>query len=353
MYDMNYKIYKYIDKLTDEYVEFDELLKQNNLKFAEAKQQSKQFKEEFYAMLAKYSIRSQNLVVICCDLMERICQRSDDSDLHYLYLCVMTNFGLLISTDSDRTEEQLIRNYFDQWEALQELTDFCKSQNENFRKYQELLKHLKKPIMLKHNEYAEEADLLYRLTIQHTFLYESSSNEIYRDNLNTLLTYINSDETLRLVKPYIIFAVLARKTGMMQNRPHFMSNLKAVLQYQDYNIYKDNGKNFNRYQSELELYDHLQRSYIDDDDVDMGLCDFCFANLSPLSEWYYMNCELNEDIPMRLSRKILTVMPKSFPDILSYSDYEEMNESEIQLYGGAAFELKDKMLQTADDFLKI
>ncbi|MCM1235124.1 MAG: hypothetical protein NC489_33915 [Ruminococcus flavefaciens] len=85
----------------------------------------------------------------------------------------------------------------------------------------------------------------------------------------------------------------------------------------------------------------------------MGLCDFCFANLSPLSEWYYMNCEPNEDIPMCLSRKIQTVMPKSFPDILSYMDYNEMNEDELQLYGDAAFELKDKMLQTAEYFLKI
>lgn len=277
------------------------MLKRNNLTFAEAQQQAKQFKEEFYAMLARYSIRSQNLVVICCDLMERIYQQFDNLDLQYLYLCVMTNFGLLISTDPHRIEEQLIRNYFDQQKSLQELMDFCKSQNENFRKYQELLKHLKNPMMLKHNEYAEEADLLYHLTIQYTFLYESAGSEIYKDNLNALITYINSDETLRRIKPYIIFAVLARKTGMMQNRPHFMPNLKSVFQYQDYNIYKDNGKNFNRYQSELELYDHLQRSYIDDNDVDMELCDFYFANLSPLSEWYYMNCEPNEDIPMRLS----------------------------------------------------
>lgn len=353
MYDIDYEIYQYINELADKYVEFDELLKQNHLTFIEAKQQAKQFKKKFYTLLEKYNIRSQNLVVICCDLMDCIYQQADNPDLQYLYLCVMTNFGLLIRTDPDPTEEQIIRNHLNQQELLRELTDFCKSQNENFRKYQELLKHLKKPIKVKNIEYEEESDWLYHITIQHTFLYESTDSKVYKDNLNALLTYINSDETLRLVKPYIIFAVLARKTGMMQNRPHFMPNLKAILQYQDYNIYKDNGKNFNRYQSELELYDHLQRSYIDDDDVDMGLCDFCFMNLSPLSEWYYMNCEPNEDIPMCLSRKIQTVMPKSFPDILSYVDYEKMNEDELQLYGDAAFELKDKMLQTAEYFLKI
>lgn len=353
MYDMDYELYKYIDELADRYVEFDELLKRNHLTLTEAQQQAEQFREEFYALLAKYSIQNQNLVVICCNLMERIHQQSDNPDLQYLYFCMVTDFGLLVRTDPDPTNEQIIRNYFHQQEALQELIDFCKIQNENFRKYRELLEYLKKPIKMKNAEYVEESELLYHLTIQHTFLYESAGNEIYRENLNALLTYINSDKTLRLVKLYLIFAVLARKTGMMQNRPHFMPNLKAIFQYQDYSIYKDNGKNFNCYQSELELYDHLQRSYMDDDDVDMELCDFCFANLSPLSEWYYMNCEPNENIPMRLSRKIRTVMPKSFPDILSYEDYEKMTENELMIYGDAALELKEKMLQISEEFLKI
>lgn len=353
MYDIDYEIYKYINELADQYVETDELLKRNHLTFDEAQQQAKQFKEKFYVLLEKYSIRSQNLVVICHDLMERISQQSGNPDFQYLYLCIMTDFGLLVRTDPYTTDEQKIRNYLRQYEAIKELTDFWKSQSENSRKLQELREYLKKPICVKNNTYAEESDFLYQLTVQHTFLYESVGNEVYMDNLNALLIYINSDEKLRLVKPYILFAVLARKTGMMQHRSHFMPNLKAVFQYQDYNIYKDNGKNFNLYQSELELYDHLQRSYIDDDDVDMKLCDFCFANLSSLSEWYYMNCEPNEDIPMSLKRKIQTIMPKSFPDILSYEDYENMNEDEIQMYGDAAGELQEKMLRTAENFLKI
>lgn len=353
MYDIDYEIYKYINELADQYVETDELLKRNRLTFDEAQQQAKQFKEKFYALLEKYSIRSQNLVVICYDLLERISQQPDNPDFQYLYLCVMTDFCLLVRTDPDPDDEQKIRNYLRQHETMQELTAFLQSQSKNSMKLQEIREYLKKPICVKNNTYAEESDFLYQLTVQHTFLYESVGNEVYRDNLNALLIYINSDEKLRLVKPYILFAVLARKTGMMQHRSHFMPNLKAVFQYQDYNIYKDNGKNFNLYQSELELYDHLQRSYINDDDVDMKLCDFCFANLSPLSEWYYMNCEPNECILKTLKRKIRTVMPKSFPDILSRTDYETMNEDEIQMYGDAAGELQEKMLRTAENFLKI
>ena len=345
MYDIDYEIYKYINELADQYVELDELIKHNHLTFDEVQQCVKQFKEQFYSLLSKYSIGSQNLVVTCYDLMEHIKHQPANPDLQYLYFCVITDVGLLNKVLGERTEEQEIRNYLRQCELIQELTEFLKSQSKSIRKYQELLEYLKNPIKIKNAECDEESDFLYHLTIQHTFLYNSIKNEAYKDNLKSLLIHINSDEKLKTIKPYIIFAVLARKTGMMQKRAHFMPNLKAIFQYQDYNILKDNGKNFNQYQSELELYDHLRRAYIDD--VDIDFCDFCFANLSPLSEWYYMNCEPNEEIPMVIDRKILTIMPKSFPVILSYEDYESLSEDEFNMYSEAGEKLKEKMLRMA------
>ena len=354
MYDIDYEINKYIDEQADCYVSFHDLLKQNHLTFEEAKQRVKKFKEKFYGLLSKYSISNQNLVKTCYELMEHISKQPYNTDLQYLYFCIITDFGLLSETNThDHTEEQKIRNYLHQNEHLQELTAFLKLQSDNSRKLNELREHLKKPVQIKHIECTEESDLLYHLTVQHTFLYESVGNEVYKDNLNALLMHINSDEKLKTIKPYMIFAVLARKTGMMQKREHFMPNLKAVFQYQNYNIYSDNGKNFNRYQSELELYDHLRRSYSDDNYIDTPFCDFCFANLSPLSEWYYLNCEPNEDIPMTLGRKVLTVMPESFPMIFSYEDYGKLDENEIQMYCDAEEKLKEKMLRTSEKFLKI
>ena len=346
MYDIDYEIYKYINNMAGQYVELDELLKQNHLAFDKAKQKVKQFKEKFQSLLEKYAIGTQNLVVTCYDLIECMEEQPDNPDLQYLYLCIMTDFGLLNEINArDRTEEQEIRNYLRQRELIQELTEFLKSQSESVRKYLELLEYLKKPIKIKDAECEEETDFLYHLTIQHTFLHDSIKNEVYKDNLKSLLIHINSDEKLKPIKPYIIFAVLARKTGMMQKRENFMPNLKAIFQYQEYNILKDNGKNFNQYQSELELYDHLRRTYFEESDI--NFCDFCFANLSPLSEWYYLHCEPNEEIPMVIDRKILTIMPKSFPVILSYEDYEKMDEDEIRMYGDVAEELKEKMLRTA------
>ena len=194
MYDIDYEIYKYINELADQYVELDDLLKKNHLTIEEAKQKVKQFKEKFYSLLERYAIGSQNLVVTCYDLIERIKQQPDNSDLQYLYLCVMTDFGLLNEINAnDRTEEQEIRNYIRQNELIQELTEFLKSQSESVNKYYELLEYLKKPIKIKDAEYAEESDFLYHLTIQHTFLHGSIKNEVYQDNLKSLLIHINRD----------------------------------------------------------------------------------------------------------------------------------------------------------------
>lgn len=346
IYDVDYEIYKYINKLADQYIEFDDLLKQNHLTIEEAKQKVKQFKEKFHSLLKKYYISSHNLVETCYDLMEHIKHQPDNPDLQYLYFCIMTDVGLLNKTLDERTEEQEIRNYLRQNKLVQELTEFLKSQSESAVKYQRLLEYLKKPIKIKNAECEEETDFLYHLTIQHTFLHDSIKNEVYKDNLKSLLIHINSDETLKSIKPYIIFAVLARKTGMMQKRTHFMPNLKAVFQYQEYNILKDNGKNFNQYQSELELYDHLRRAYLEDADVDF--CDYCFANLSPLSEWYYLYCEPNEEIPMTLGRKIYLSKPLCFPRLLSFEDSEQLNDIEFQMYDDAAEKLENQMLDIVE-----
>lgn len=56
---------------------------------------------------------------------------------------------------------------------------------------------------------------------------------------------------------------------------------------------------------------------------------------------------------MNLKTKILTVMPKSFPCILSYEEYDELNEDEIELYTEAVAKLQEKMLQVAENFLKL
>lgn len=355
-YDFDYEIYKYINEQAENYVTLRALLEQNNLTFSKARKKVQKFKADFSNLLSEYNIDNDNTVKMYSELMERINENPDNTDLQYLYICVMTDSGLLNKIDSNkRIKEQQIRNYICQNEKIQELSDFLRLQTENRNKLYKIQKHLKKALQIKDINCSEESDLLYKLTLQYTFLYRNSDNEIYRYNLDSLLIHINSDENLKSVKPYIIFAVLSRKHGMIQNRADFIPNFKTVFQYQSYNIMNDNGKNFNNYQSYTELYDNLRRFYECDKEVDIELSDFCFANLCPLSEWYYIWCETNEEIPMNFRRKVCSLKPISFPMIYRYYDYSDYDIDEFKAEYPEIYEIWEKTVTPdfTEEFLDI
>ncbi len=83
-----------------------------------------------------------------------------------------------------------------------------------------------------------------------------------------------------------------------------------------------NGKNFDNYQCYIELYETLRQFYRDDSNVNLPFCDYCFANLCPLSRWYYENCEPNEQIPMNIQQKAEMITAMIFPDL--YDDSEDV-----------------------------
>lgn len=345
MEDFDYEIYRYIDEMMEDYVPFNTLLKRNGLTFVSALDKVKKFRLNFKRLLLKYDIKADNIVTICYDIIKRIRSAPDNNELKYIYFCIVTDVGLLNDINShDWNNEQKIQVYLEQKEQIEELSEFFESQSGNYKKMLLLQEYLKKISPVEKNDSGEEFDLLYKLTLQYRFLYSSSENRIYRENLKALLCQINSDKKLCSVKSYVLFAVLSRKHGMMKKREYFLPNLKSVFQYQAYNIYNDNGKNFNYYQSYVELYENLRRFYIEDNDIDISLCDFCFANLCPLSEWYYIYCRPDFIIPMNLKVKLMNTVKISFPDIICYNDYADYDISEFEYNYSNIYKLWDKLL---------
>ena len=86
----------------------------------------------------------------------------------------------------------------------------------------------------------------------------------------------------------------------MMEREHYSPNIPKVFDYQAYTVHRDNNKNFDTYQSYLELYGQLRESY--EGEIDGFMTDYCMANTSNLCEWFYENCELDDVIPMSLSQ---------------------------------------------------
>ncbi len=326
-YDIEYEMFRYIDEQAENYVTLKELLLQHGSSYDEALRKASEFKEKYYRLLEKHGIKHQNLVSLCYDLASQLKYSSDSQELLYLYFCTITDTGLL---SEKQAGEQAIRNYFQQSEKVHELTVFSHKESECKKRLRKIMLNMKKTAPIGTADDLQEFQLLYELTLQHTFLYGAGKSKVYKDNLHSLLMNINGNEFLKPLKPYMVFAVLSRKHGMMQNREHYIPNLQTPFQYQEYQIYTDNGKNFNLYQSYLELYDHLRRTYESDETVDLTLCDHCFANFSPLSEWYYMYCQPDTQIPMNLKQTVKNDMAGSFPMLCCYEDYGDCDVAEFE-----------------------
>jgi len=324
-------ISSYIDEESDAYISLNQLLKMKKVSFEEAKTEIVNFKNKFIELAAKYDISLLSIAHTCIDLITKIKEEPNNSELQYIYLCIISDSGVLNTINSEaNTDEQIIRNYFHQSDLIDKLSEYLQSHINYSKKLKEIRNHLNKTIHIENGKFEHEATTICQLIRDNGYMDVSLNYDILKDNIENLIMNIKSDSLLNSVKPYIIFAVLSRKNGMMQNRERFLPNIKSVFQYQQYNIFCDNGKNFSNYQTNIEFYCDLCELYCSDNTSDMDLCDFCFAYLSPLSEWYYTQCQPESDIPMLISRKIHQAKPANFPMLFCYEKYSDYDYTKFK-----------------------
>lgn len=226
--------------------------------------------------------------------------------------------------DGKRSKEVTVRNYFRQKTVTERLMQAISEQ----KPMRERLEQLRQSMKQSHSAVVsvpEEETAVYRLSLQYQELSEGEDSHVYADNVAALVQQINSHPECRKIKPFLLFAALHRKGGYMLKRPHFQVNLENLLESAFYHIEKDNGKNFKDYRFGVELYEHFRRFYAEDLSVDLAFSDYCFANLTNLSEWYYGYCEPNEEIPMTLLRTAATLKSPLFPMLRTDAMYKDFD----------------------------
>ncbi len=284
---------RWLDKEADESDPIDDILKSKDITQEYALACAEKFRSKFYESLKSCSIQSDNISGIIMGVCELI-KRDKSEEAMFLYTAIAAEKGLLFGNCTHA--EQLVSLWLEHDEKVRILTKMIALAPA----YKKRLDHLKSVSgnKLSAEIELEEQALLYRMALQHKFLNSDSDKNILLENTGELIRCVNANEHYRCIKPYIYSAVLSRKHKMMTNRRNYSPNLSEIFKYMGYKIDADNGKNYDTYQSYLELYEQLRRHY--SDECDIGLSDYCFAELSNLSEWYYENCEPNEEIPMTL-----------------------------------------------------
>jgi hypothetical protein len=292
MNDYEY-LQRWLDDEASENDSIDDILKSKDITKDHALTCAEKFRSKFYELLKRNDIQADNISGIIKGICELI-KRDKSEEAMLLYTAIAAEKGLLFGNYTD--SEQLISLWLEHDEKVRILTKMI-ALAPAYKKRLDQLQRVNENKLSAEIELEEQA-LLYRMALQHKFLNTDSDKNILLENLGELIRCVNANEHYRCIKPYIYSAVLSRKHKMMTSRRNYSPNLSEIFKYMGYKIGVDNGKNYDTYQSYLELYEQLRRHYSDECDIEFS--DYCFAELSNLSEWYYENCEPNEEIPMAL-----------------------------------------------------
>ncbi|MDE6034849.1 MAG: hypothetical protein K2G36_02955 [Ruminococcus sp.] len=289
------ELHRWLDEQAENDISTEELLQEYGLTIENASEQADLYREKFFELLRKYGICSDNISVMIAEL-DRLIYKNQNEDLLFVYTALATEKGLLFGNMED--EEQKILCWLKQSGHAEKFSKAVRME----KIYQKLLESLSgfSEIPEAGETDTEEQTLLYQMSLQHDFLYKGRKSNFFLENIGELVRKVNACPELKVIKPYVYSAVLSRKHKLMTDRKNYSPNFANIFERTDYKIKTDNGKNFDTYQSYLELYDQLRRYYYDESDIDFS--DYCFAHLNNLSEWYYENCEPNEEIPMTLER---------------------------------------------------
>lgn len=290
------EINRLIDEAADEYQPLEEILEQHGLTFNEALKAAEGFQNRFFDTLDTFGIKHRKIERVCFDVVSLLKKERND-DVVFLYISLLSERGLLFGGITD--DEQKIRVWLAQRECVDYINERIRAERILRKRFDALLKHKPDNSATEYNK--DEQRLLYQISLEHCYV-SIDHEAIYYENLGELIRKVNSDDMYSKVKPYIYSAVITRKRKYIMKRERYSPNIQSVFKRKEYEITEDNGKNFNAYQKHIELYCHIRDCYTNESDI--ALSDYCFAEFSNLSEWFYENCEAAGEIPMTLRQVI-------------------------------------------------
>lgn len=128
----------------------------------------------------------------------------------------------------------------------------------------------------------------------------TNATEEFLYNLDVMIGEINRIEAFRKIAPLYVYQVLVKHNKRLQTNKDMAIKQKSLWTYQEYEIYKDNGKNFNKNRLYLNLFERLCTVFQKDTTVNIPLCRWGFMMLSNLVEFqrYELEDKLTSVFPL-------------------------------------------------------
>lgn len=311
--------FKIVDKLLKEYPEGDlddlmVMLEQNKPTLDERLEQLGYTRDEalvaahaavvHHADHAKqFGIENLEYPYVWAELSEKCVEMTDNKLEVILWLMA----GGKLTERADLTDDEVI----DDWLYLTQRVDEYKKYLDGFIKtvvdFSDITIKLARAKIKEPKKIADaEVECILKLLMDKGYA-ENFAEDILHGNLETVSGIISDLPFLESVKPLIYFQVYAKHRKKLSGASGFLPNIKKIFDERQYDLTKDNGKNFKQYTIYCSLYSDLKKCF---PKADTALCDMGFLLCSNLADWWHLigaeyTCNHNIDIPLTVEGLIM------------------------------------------------
>ena len=222
------------------------------------------------------------------------------------------------------------------------------------RQFDDEFKDLKK-VLLKHEEIikGDKISFEHKNLLKYLFkeyVWEDIEDERFFDeNLEHIHNFCTSNEERKSVYSCLMFRILIKYRTKLFN-DSVMIGTKNLLNYNEYKIDNDNGKNFITNEKYIKLFFELCNGFCEDDNLELNL--FMFEMCSNLGIWYWLQNRENTEFSYTYNSLFNIYTNKYdtfFDDVSVYFDDDYSNRGIQNEYEDNG-KIKKKVI-TEDDYI--
>lgn len=282
---------EYIDMMIDEEPTTEELLSRAGMTEADALAAAENYRRRYRELLKANGLSELRKPLLWVEFIKGC--KTEMTNERYELLIFLLAGGELPTTEYD-SDEDLIHAWLHTDEKQKQLTKRLKLRREKAAEFAALRKRLSKAVQPKNYPRDGERSAAFSVLCQDEYAPANADLHILSDNVICVDRIISAAD-LMPAAPLVYFRLYSKNRRKLYEKPDYMPTLKTLLGHENYEIERDNGKNFNQYALYIQLYLELKKCF---PDADRALCDMGFTACSNLAEWCWENIELTDDMPL-------------------------------------------------------
>lgn len=252
----------------------------------ESESKAHKWKMDFQDLCQTYEVTGCNKATLYYMSALQLREQIQDNALKRLFIYAICDAGFLMDRYADCKEQQMEASFRNTEKRMRKLLTLLLKEKEMCEQWGEIVgrKRFSSKNRVYSDDYNEELLTLCSL-FRETFEMSERQTPNLADNLQYFLMEARNNDLIEKIIPFYLFQVMVRHTNRLAQNPDFQIVPASLWKYKEYEITKNNGKNFNKYERCIGLFQKLCKLYKNDPRIDIALCRYGMEQCSNIPEW--------------------------------------------------------------------